>query len=356
MTKIKLSLVGLVCLPTFVLISYFYGQGFFELFEVLNFDKYLNLHDHDVYLKNIDLVKNGEALIEFANDKGIASIYLMLSYTFPFLASEDMKVMAFFFNTIIMVLCYVVYSKIADDLGLGGLGRLSFFIHLSFLYFSQLINKDMLTILYFLMAVRLGMQGRYWVLLLLLPFFVFVRLQLVVFTFILIFFSMGRKFWWKMAVAYIASSMLAGYLSVYHSIIGDESLGGGFNAFVIDLNKSYLIGYVLFNPIRLFQYGVDAYLSFFIFTEDGSVDVAKVMRIPVLILFLYLAPAFVRLIANLNKYIKSPLRPLILVGFAYALTWLMSPIVNARYVMLITPVMLLALLFVKARGFNDAKK
>jgi len=355
MVKIKFSLVGLLCLPIFVLCSYLYGQGFFELFEVLNFDKYLNLHDHGVYVRNIDLVESGDALIEFANDKGIASIYLMLSYAFPFLASEDMELMAFLFNTIIMMLCYVVYSKITDDLGLGVLGRLSFFIHLSFLYFSQLINKDMLTILYFLLAVRLGMQGRYWVLLLLLPFFVFVRMQLIVFTFILIFFSMGGKLWWKMAVAYIATSMLAGYLSVYHSIIGDESLGGGFNAFVIDFNKSYLIGYVLFNPIRLFQYGVDAYLSFSIFTDDGAIDVAKVLRIPVLILFLYLVPAFVRLTANLKQYIKSPLRPLILVSFAYALTWLMSPIVNARYVMLITPVMLLALLFVQARGLNNAK-
>jgi hypothetical protein len=167
---------------------------------------------------------------------------------------------------------------------------------------------------------------------------------------------MGRKFWWKLVVAYIATSMLAAYLSVYHSIIGDESLGGGFNAFVIDFNKSYLIGYVLFNPVRLFQYVVDVYLSFFVFTEDGSVDVAKVLRIPVLILFLYLLPAFVRLIANLNQYIKSPLQPLILVGFAYALTWLMGPIVNARYVMLISPIMLCALLFVQARGLNDAKK
>ncbi len=314
-----------------------------------------NIHDHLIYVKNIELVANGESLFEFANDKGIASIYLMLANIFPYFATENMELMAFLFNTITLILCYAIYSKITDDLGLGVLGHLSFFFHLSFLYFSQLINKDMLTIFYFLLSVRFGMQGRYWILLLLLPFFVFVRMQLVVFTFILIFFSMGGKFWWKVAAAYIVTSLLAGYLSVNHSIIGDESLGGGFNAFVIDFNNSYLVGYLLFNPVRLFQYVVDAYLSFLIFTHEGVIDVAKILRIPVLVLFVFLIPAIVRLIANLNRYIDSPLRPLILVVIAYALTWLMSPIVNARYVVLITPVMLVALLFVQIRGLNATK-
>jgi hypothetical protein len=314
-----------------------------------------NIHDHLVYLKNIELVRSGESIIEFANDKGIASIYLLMSNIFPFLANEDMELMAFLFNIVTLIFCYLLYSKISDQLGLGIYGRLSFFVNLSFLYFSMLINKDMLTILYFLLAVRLGMQRQYWVLLTLLPFFVFVRLQLVIFTVILIFLSFGGRFWWKVLLVYLFTSMMAGYMSVYHSIIGEESLGGGFNAFVIKINESYLIGYVLFNPIRLFQYVVDAYLSFDVFTEGWAIDVAKGLRIPILILFIYLLPALFNLFSNINKYLKSPLRPLLLVIIAYVLTWLMSPIVNARYVILITPVLLLATMFAHQRGLYERK-
>jgi hypothetical protein len=199
------------------------------------------------------------------------------------------------------------------------------------------------------------MDKRYWVLILLLPLFVYVRIQLVIFAVILIYISMGRKLWWRVLLVYLMTSILAGYLSVSHSIIGEESLGGGFNSFVIDFNRSYMIGYTLFNPVRLLQFVVDAYLSFSIYTEDGAIDVAKVLRIPVLAMFIYFYREVFYLFANINQNLKTSLKPLLLVVIAYVLTWLMSPIINARYVMLITPVVLLAILSVRQKGLNGKK-
>lgn len=342
-----------ILLPLFIVTSYFYGNGFFGFFEMFGFDQYLNLHDHYVYLESMDLVRGGESNYEFANDKGIASIYLVLTGLFPYLVTEDMESIAFIFNTLILLFSYLIYSKISDQLGLGFYGRLSFFVNLSLIYFSQLINKDMLTIFYFLIAVRLGMSRSYWLLLMLVPLFVYVRIQLAIFTVILIYISLGRRLWWKVLLAYLFTSLLAGYLSVYHSIIGDESLGSGFNLFVMEFNRSYLVGYVLFNPVRLFQYVVDAYLSFVIYTEDGAIDVAKVLRIPILVMFVYFYRDFFSLIVNIKKYLNTELRPLILVVIAYSLTWLMSPIINARYVMLITPVLLLAILAFRQKTINE---
>lgn len=351
----KNKLISITAFVAFVILCYFYYLIFVDPIHYEGSILYgvTNIHDHLIYIENIDMVRSGESLFEFANDKGIASIYLLLSYLLPFLVTEDMELISFVFNTVILSVSFLLYSKISDQLGLGLYGRLSFFVNLSLIYFSQLINKDMLTIFYFLIAVQLGMKKRYWLLLMIVPLFVYVRIQLAIFAVILIYISMGRKLWWKVLLAYLFTSLLAGYLSVYHSIIGDESLGSGFNLFVMEFNRSYLVGYVLFNPVRLFQYVVDAYLSFVIYTEDGAIDVAKVLRIPILTMFVCFYRDFFSMIVNINQYLNTELRPLILVVIAYSLTWLMSPIINARYVMLITPVLLLAMLTVRQKTINE---
>lgn len=346
--------ISIAAFVVFVIICFFYYSFFADPIHYKSSILYgvTNIHDHLIYKENIEMVRSGESLFEFANDKGIASVYLLLSYVLPFLVTEDMELMSFIINIATLFVNFLIYSKISDKLGLGIHGRMSFFVNLSFIYFSQLINKDMLTIYCFLLAAMNGLERKYWNLLILLPFFLFVRMQLVVFVLLFVFFSIGGRLWLKVLLAYLTTSLLMGYLSVTHPIIGEESLGGGFNSYVIEFNSNYLVGYLLFNPVRVIQYVVDAYLSFSIFTEDGAVDVAKVLRIPVLTLFIFLYPSVQKLFFNINLYLKTPVRPLILVILAYLITWLMSPIVNARYVMLITPIVLLAILYVRAEGLN----
>jgi hypothetical protein len=307
-----------------------------------------NQHDHDVYLFNMDLVKDGSSLFEFANDKGIASIYLFLSKALPFLVAPDMELISLVFNCSILVLNYWIYGKLADGLGLGLFGRLSFFFNLSLLYFAQLINKDMLTIAIFLTAAYAGMHGRHWLLLLLIPFAAYIRIQLVVFILIFTFLSSTKGLRLRFVIVYILTSLLAAYLSVYFSIIGEDSLGDGFSAYLIDLNNKYLIGYLIFNPVRLLQYIYDAYLSFNIFSENGAIDVAKILRIPQLALLAMLTIYFFKLIKHWNIYSKTVAKPLVVSILAYACTWLMNPTVNARYVMLITPILVLLGLYVRS--------
>ena len=312
------------------------------------FENFVNLHDHDVYLMNIDLVKGGDSLFELANDKGIASVYLFLSQVFPFLATPDMALLAFIFNCAILVISYKVYGNITYELSLGLVAKLSFFANLSFLYFAQLINKDMATIFIFLFCAYAGMRGWHWHLLLLIPFAAFVRIQLVIFILIFIFIASAKKIGPRFWLVYIFTSLLAAYLSVYFSIIGEDSLGDGFSAYLVNLNNELLIGYLLFNPIRVLQFIFDAYLSFDFFTESGAIDVAKILRLPQLLLLGALAPHFYTLCTRWSSYSKSIARPLVIVILAYTCTWLMNPTVNARYVMLVTPILVLLGLYVRS--------
>lgn len=342
---------GWVALTIFIPLSFVY-YILFASSQALLSDSILQLavnqHDHDVYLMNMKWVQEGRTLFELANDKGIASIYLVLSELLPFLVAPDLALLSLVFNCLILILSYWIYGRISDEIGLGAVGRLSFFVNLSLLYFAQLINKDMLTILIFLLTAYAGMRRWHWWLVLLIPFVAFVRIQLVVFIVIFIFLSSTKKVGPRFWITYTVTSLLAAYMSVYFSIIGDDSLGGGFSAYLVSLNNQNLMGYLLFNPIRLLQYVFDAYLSFYFLTHDGTIDVAKVLRIPQLVLLALLAPYFLKVVFHWRSVSKSISKPLVLVFLAYACTWLMNPTINARYVMLITPILVLLGLYMRS--------
>jgi hypothetical protein len=352
------TLIGWIFLPLLLLccVAYYFAfaanmnaydgeTGFFQLA--------LNSHDHYVYLLNMDLLRGGDGFFELANDKGMALIYTFLSTLFPFFVNKDLTLISLIFNCSIIFCCYWIYANICDELNLGSLGKLSFFANLSFIYFAQLINKDALTILVFLLTVQCGIQGRLFPLLILLPVFLLVRQQLVVFVLIFAFLMSSERPWPRILLLYVATSLAAGLLSVFASIIGEDSLGEGFSAYLINFNQQYYVGYFLFNPLRVLQYILDAYASFFFGTETGGIDTAKLLRLPQLVVILLLLKPLSTLIIRFSYWLQTPARSLVLVVVAYLLTWLMNPTINARYVMLITPILVLFALY--ARGQQQKK-
>ena len=346
------SLIGWIGLPLLLLCCFAYYDSFAANIDTYDgesgfFQYALNSHDHYVYLLNIDLVREGESFFELANDKGIAWIYLGLSAMFPFFLNPEFTLISLIFNCLILCCCYLTFAKICDQLELGSLGKLSFFTNLSVVYFAQLINKDMLTILAFLMAVLCGLQKRVFLMLLLLPVLALVRLQLVIFVLIFACLMPSARPWPRILFLYAATSLVAGFLSVFASIIGEDSLGEGFSSFLVDFNQQYYVGYLLFNPVRVLQYVADVFSSFSFGTATGGVDVAKLLRLPQLVVILLLIKPLSSLMTRFGHWLKTPARPLVLVVVAYLLTWLMNPTVNARYVVLITPVLVLLALYVR---------
>lgn len=339
-----LPLLLLVCVAYYLLFASDLGiydgeEGLWQLA--------LNAHDHFIYLSTMERIRDTELLYEMNNDVGIALIYMALSWFLPFLVDEDLALLALVFNSVTLVACWVSYASICHRLGLGTGGKLSFFANLSLIYFAQLINKDMLTVLSFLLAVQLGLAGRRWQLLLLVPFLALVRQQLALFMLMFVFLMWARRPVPRMVFLYVVTSLVAAFLSIFAAVIEPESLGDGFSAFLIGINQQFYVGYLLLNPVRVLQYVADAYASFWPATDTGGIDAAKVLRWPQLLLLLFLARPLSTMVTRFRHWLDTPARALVLVVVAYLLAWLMNPTINARYVMLITPVLVLFALYAK---------
>jgi hypothetical protein len=173
------------------------------------------------------------------------------------------------------------------------------------------------------------------------PFFVLVRQQLAVFLLLFVWISAGARPGIRLLAAYVLTSLAAGFLSVYVSIIGEESLEGGFSQYLISFNERFMVGYLLFNPVRVMQYFYDVYASFQPFNEFGGIDTAKLLRWPQLILLGYSMPWVLRAFMDFKRTVAGPARPMVIAIAAFFVVWLMNPTINARYMMLVTPIMIL---------------
>lgn len=302
----------------------------------------LNAHDHFVYVDNVDEILHEGLKYQLNNDVGIAALYVGLSWLLPIPHDTSFIVTAFIFNCLTIAAIFYCYLRICQELGLDHGALLLFFANLSLIYFSQLINKDALTILAFLHTVLLGLTGRLRWLWLALPLYALVRQQLLLFGVIYLALSYSKRPVRIALLLYVVTSLVAGLLSVFAQVIGEDSLGEGLSARLIEFNSSYYVGYTLFNPLRVLQYVYDTLLSFDFLTDTGGIEAAKLLRIPQLLLLIALTPVLFRLITNLRKEMVTPgSRELLFAIISYLLAWLMNPTVNARYVMLITPVLVL---------------
>lgn len=340
------GLVGLIGMPLLLLACLAYFWAFSSNLDVYGGESgllqyTLNVHDHLVYVSGIDRVRDGSLVYEVSNDLGIAMIYAALASAFPALVSPDFTMLAFVFNCATLCGVYMAYAQICNELGVSAWAKVAFFANLSLVYFAQLINKDMLSVLVFLLAVLWGIRGKWLWLLLALPLLALVRQQLAVFAILYVVLMRTRHPIRMILLGYVVTSIVAAVLSIFAGIIGEESLGDGFSLYLIDFNRQYYVGYLLFNPVRVVQYVLDALRSFDLSTETGGIDTAKLLRWPQLILLLMLGRELVQLVTRFRAWFSTPAKPLVMVVVAYLLAWLMNPTVNARYVMLITPVLVL---------------
>jgi hypothetical protein len=81
---------------------------------------------------------------------------------------------------------------------------------------------------------------------------------------------------------------------------------------------------------------MDIFMSFYIYTND-LIDVSKILRIPLLLGFLFFFNQFVYSIKKFNIVNETKAKNIFVVLISFILTWLINPTINARYVMLIVP-------------------
>lgn len=322
----------LICILYYLLCNYF----FINIPEITNYVNY----DHDVYINSIQSIKNGTYVLRINNDIGIALLYTYIIKFFNFVGINDIILISFIFNIFTLFIIYFNYIRVCDKLNLKGFTKFYFFLGLQILYFTQLINKDLLTFLFFLLVLNCIIDKKFRLLLIFSLLFFFVRIQLLIFGFLAIYLSFGN-FKKRIFCSYIFTSIFGAITSVKAELLSDEAMGDGFSAFLIQFNKNfYYSGYIIFNPLRVVQFIMDVFMSFFIYT-DGLIDIAKILRLPLLIVFFFLFNPIFYSLRNFSIVNKTEIKPVFIIIISFILTWLINPTINARYVMLIVPFFLI---------------
>lgn len=324
-----------------------YRELTFEYF-VYNTDlfNYQNFFDHEVYWNTLNKIKSeGLNVTSLNNDLGISLLYILFIKLFSIFGITNISDISFCVNIITLFLVYKLYTDICNIINLKGKTWLFFFLEFQLLYFVQLINKDLFTILFFLIVLKLLLIKKYKEIIFWSVLFFFVRIQLLVFGLLVLFLSYGN-FKKRVIISYVITSLIGGYTAVNGNLISKESMGSGFGSFVMTINSEYYyLGNLLLNPFRILQFFLDIFLSFNIYT-DGKIDVAKILRIPILIVLAfhlkYLMYFFKR-----GFTLNNQLMAITVVIISFFLTWLMNPTVNARYIMLIVPILIILLRYRK---------
>lgn len=316
----------------------------------------INWHDHEVYLQYITFVRDSEWDLSINNNTGISFIYNSFYKIFPdHFFDENFATLSLLVNSIVLFFIYYLYNKICNRLNLPSFCKYFLFFYFPLIYFCQLINKDIFTLLIFLIVLNLSISYAKYkaasLIFLMIPLFMLVRLQLGFFAIIFLFFLISKKYKLLFIVLYMITSFLGAWLSVNGGYIEVETFGEGMTAFLRSWNASYFYtGFVIFNPIRVVQYFQAMYLSFFVINE-GQFDWARFLNIPsVIILSLYWKHIF-KAFLNIKYTYNTELKPIMILVLSFMLTWLMNPTVNTRYVMLVVP-----FLFILGVAFKYRKK
>lgn len=321
---------------------------YYYLFLVLGIDQVFGLelshvaneHDHNVYVSYLVRIRDGYYDIGLNNNFGIAFMYSILYFLLPYKFS--LSFIAFIFNLLVIAFSFVVFSKIVRSNSEDGKYTYFFFFNLVLLYYSQLINKDALTILISLLAILKPPKFRYFYLVFLIVFAFLVRIQLgMILVFYLFYLVFDSRFWVLYSI-FLVTSIAGGYISANELVISKETLGEGLSFRFFEINTLSPVLNLLIAPLRAIQFYFSMGLSFFPFSS-GALDLSRLLLIPVLVLLiLNIKNLFSALrIAIVNKH--SPFRDFFGFLFIFTFTWIMNPSINDRYATLVLPVVLVIL-------------
>lgn len=309
----------------------------------------VNIHDHYVYLSYIDQLKRSDDWLSLAglnNNFAISLVYYLLHAALFYLGVDfSYEELSFIINLIVIYFSFRAYFDLIKELNLPVHYGISFFFCTSLIYFSQLINKDSFTILIMLLSVKYALQRKWLRFLLILPLSLLIRFQLSALIVIFLFFATAQKKHLKrFLVAYVALSLINGYLAKYQTLFFSEStLSEGMSYIIYRMNINYYIGSLLLNPIRVLQYIYDVLLSFD-FISGGTIDVSRLKNIPQVVILLMFSPFIAHAWLNYSSFMSSREKALISMVNAFFGVWLFNPTINSRYVILLFPILqLLAL-------------
>jgi hypothetical protein len=231
---------------------------------------------------------------------------------------------------------------LADRLCVRRHAALALAVYPPFLFFSALINKDIFLIFLLLRLTR-AMIERRWAMFAMLGLLLgLVRIQYLALPLIALFLAGGRfrhRFW----LAYVVTALLAGAIVRFTGVFDIDRAQSGLSDLVYAMNQRYLIGSLVFNPLRIVQYPLSLAQGWtLVFREDG-LDLMKLTEGITFFWFLLVVPGVVRFFrrfpAHRDHRGATALRAVIV---AYVFVLLLTQITEPRYLMSLFPLLLLA--------------
>jgi hypothetical protein len=313
-----------------------------------------NIIDHNIYYDNLVKMKEGVFHLNGINNLGISIIYGVYFHALEIFGySGSVEFSALTFNFVVLLGIFLSYIKIIYLLGLKVEMVWLFVFNASLLYFSQLINKDLLTILILFKVVEYSIKKENLAIFLIFVVSFLVRFQLPLIMLVYFLLLYGSNFKRQLFLVYVSLSLLNGFFSRFQSLfIGRETLSDGFSALVYDVNVSYGVGSLLLNPVRLAQYFYSL-LGSFNFSLEVGVDVSKIKNIPQILILIFILPYVFKCYFNYNYYMREKIKYVLALIPAFFLVWFFNPTINSRYVMLIVPMLIIVGLY--GRKFNVTK-
>lgn len=296
--------------------------------------------DHGVYSEIVTKLETGIYDPGFNNNLGISTLYSLLKNSF----GGDLKLAAFAVNNVAFAISFLLCLRLLKLLKLPGFYALFLFLNPAVIYFSQLMNKESLSLMSVL-AITVAIGERRWAWAAAAIFLgTLVRVQLAFFGLALLWLYLGRDFFRSSLLAYIALS-LGGALSIRVITSFDPGQwGGGLSQVNFWLNREFLVGSLLLNPARAVQYVVDLFLSAG-FMRGGVIDLYKFRDLPSAMALAASLPSLLYIFLNLHTYVWTPARLPIAAATAYMLVLLMNPMIHARYLFPVLPLVFTLPLF-----------
>lgn len=301
-----------------------------------------NVPDHFNYLMSVALAIEDGLLAALRLNHGIAALYALPGSLLADDPAEGATMLSFVLNPLFYLCSIVAVLALGRRLGVPAIALLPLTLFPPYFFFGGLINKDMV-LMFLLPAVVLALQRRRWISVAVLTLLIgMTRAQYLAFPLLTLFLMRG-VLGPRLVVAYVTSALGAAMIARWTGFFEFDTAGLGVSDFVYRLNQQYLVGALLFNPLRVAQYLYALAASWRLVWVPEGVNLMAVSEGLAFLWYVALLPGLLRTFAA-PRHVRRhpPWRAAVAPVLAYLMVMLLTPITEPRYLMPLYPLALLA--------------
>lgn len=303
-----------------------------------------NVPDHFIYATVIDGLDDIAWWLPIASNHGVGVLYGQLLLPLAGVTSDGLIGFSFVVNMSVYAATLWLYVRLAQKLFSNTRSVVFLAFYPPFLFFSALINKDIFLTFLLLAIAWCLMERRYGWLALVTSLLALVRVQycvLPLLSWVLVHGRFARRFVLLYVVTSLGAALLTRFSSVFDVVGANAS--SGITDLIYALNRNYLVGSLLLNPLRAIQYPLSLAQGWTLVFNAEGIDLMKLTEGLTFFWFVGTAPGVYRFMRRSKRspwsYEERVLRAMIC---AFALILLLTSITEPRYLMALYPLLLLA--------------